>query len=128
MKDIDFARSQLCVRQGKGRKDRFTTLPSSLRPVMTRHLAEVRALHRRDLAQGYGRAPLPHALDRKLGAAARDWHWQWVFAASRLSRDPRSGHTTRHHLPLPSRSGQTNVESRLAGRASASGRINPMHG
>jgi integron integrase len=98
VKDIDFSRSQLCVRQGKGRKDRFTTLPGSLRPVMTRHLAEVRAIHQRDLAQGYGRAPLPHALDRKLSTSARDWPWQWVFPASRLTRDPSSGHTTRYHL------------------------------
>ncbi len=69
VKDIDFARSQLCVRQGKGRKDRFTTLPDSIRPAMSLHLAQVRALHQRDLKNGHGRAPLPHALDRKLPSA-----------------------------------------------------------
>jgi integron integrase len=98
VKDIDFARSQLCVRQGKGRKDRFTTLPDSIRPAMSLHLAQVRALHQRDLKNGHGRAPLPHALDRKLPSASRDWPWQWVFPARRLTRDPRSKQLTRHHL------------------------------
>jgi integron integrase len=98
VKDIDFGRSQLCVRQGKGRKDRFTTFPNSLQPAMRLHLARIRTLHRTDLAGGHGRVPLPHALDRKLPNASRDWHWQWIFPASRLTRDPRSNHFARHHL------------------------------
>lgn len=98
VKDLDFDRRQLCVRQGKGRKDRYTTLPATLEQPMGEHLLRVRALHRRDLAAGHGAAPLPDALGRKLRGAAADWRWQWVFPAARLSRDPRTGRTTRHHL------------------------------
>ena len=97
VKDLDFARSQLAVRQGKGRRDRMTTLPRRLRGPLERHLVEVRRLHQRDLEQGYGEVLLPDALGRKHPTAARDWRWQWVFPAARLARDPRSGRIARHH-------------------------------
>jgi integron integrase len=99
VKDLDFARAQLCVRQGKGRKDRYTTLPGSLRDAMQRHLESVERLHRRDLREGLGCAPLPFALERKLGPeVARSWPWQWVFPSERLSVDPRTGVRLRYHL------------------------------
>ncbi|MBW2398990.1 MAG: phage integrase N-terminal SAM-like domain-containing protein, partial [Deltaproteobacteria bacterium] len=66
VKDLDFGRGQLCVRHGKGRKDRYTTLPQSLRGPIREHLVEVRGVHERDLRKGSGCAPLPHALERKL--------------------------------------------------------------
>ncbi len=97
VKDLDFARSQLTIRQGKGRRDRMTTLPRRLRKPLERHLVEVRRLHERDLEQGYGEALLPYALHRKHLTMARDWGWQWVFPAARLARDPRSGRFVRHH-------------------------------
>jgi integron integrase len=97
VKDVDFSRSQLTIRQGKGRRDRMTTLPRRLRGPLERHLVEVRRLHQRDLEQGYGEVPLPDALGRKYPTAARDWRWQWVFPAARLARDPRSGRLARHH-------------------------------
>jgi hypothetical protein len=66
-------------------------------PLAT-HLVRVRALHHQDLARGFGRVALPDALDRKYRNAAAEWGWQWVFPASHLSIDPRSGIQRRHHL------------------------------
>ena len=67
------------MRQGKGRKDRYTTLPASLRAAMHEHLEAVRVLHRHDLQDREGLAPLPYALARKLGPAiSTDWSWQWA--------------------------------------------------
>ena len=98
VKDLDWERSQLCVREGKGRRDRFTTLPGSLRPALTTHLEHVHTLYRRDLEAGSHGVPLPNALARKLGAASRDWAWQWLFPATGLVRDPTSGALCRHHV------------------------------
>jgi integron integrase len=99
VKDLDFRRNQLCVRQGKGRKDRFTTLAASLQAPLDAHLLQVRRTHGADRAQGAGCAPLPYALERKLGAeAARSWEWQWIFPASRLTPDTRTGEMVRYHL------------------------------
>ena len=98
VKDLDFERGQLVVRQGKGRRDRATTLPSRLREPLERHLRSVRDLHRRDLQQGYAGVPLPDALALKYPNAAREWSWQSVFPASRLTRDPRLGRLVRYHL------------------------------
>ncbi len=98
VKDLDPERSQLTVRQGKGRTDRVTTFPRRLRDPLIRHLREVRALHRRDLAQGYDGVPLPSALARKFPAASRDWPWQWVFPASRLTTERGTGRRLRIHV------------------------------
>jgi integron integrase len=97
VKDVDFALNQIVVRQGKGDKDRRTMLPAAVKPELAAHLERVRQLHRKDLAAGFGRVYLPDALDRKLPAAPTDWLWQYVFPSARLSRDPRSGETRRHH-------------------------------
>jgi integron integrase len=99
VKDLDFDRNQLCVRQGKGRKDRYTTLAGSLGDPMREHLKKVRRLYTKDRHDDQGCAPLPYALERKLGsAAAKAWEWQWVFPSSRLSIDPRTGALQRYHL------------------------------
>src|SRR5262249_26011005 len=76
VKDLDFAMSQLVVREGKGDKDRLTILPKAVQPDLLDHLARVRKLHERALERGYGRVYLPHALERKLASAAVDWVWQ----------------------------------------------------
>jgi integron integrase len=98
VKDLDVARHQLLVRAGKGAKDRMTVLPVAVAEPLTAHLAKVRTLHQQDLAQGFGRVYLPDALDRKYLLADKEWGWQWVFPASQLSVDPRSGLQRRHHL------------------------------
>jgi integron integrase len=98
VKDLDLERGQVTVRQGKGRKDRVTTLPERLKGGISKHLEETRQLHARDLAMGLGRAPLPDALDRKYPNAATSWPWQFVFPAARICRDPRWGSPCRFHL------------------------------
>ncbi len=89
VKDIDFARNQILVRDGKGMKDRLTMLPATFRAPLQRHLAAVRALHEADLREGFGAVYLPDALARKYPAAATAWGWQWVFPAKGRSFDPR---------------------------------------
>lgn len=76
VKDIDFQMKQLTVRSGKGDKDRLTTFPATLTPLLQNHLAGVRTLHQQDLAQGHGEVYLPHALARKSPNAAKEWGWQ----------------------------------------------------
>ncbi|HQE93532.1 MAG TPA: integron integrase [Anaerolineae bacterium] len=98
VKDVDFARREIFIRDGKGEKDRVTMLPESLIAPLQEHLKQVQALHQRDLAAGYGAVYLPYALERKCPNAAREWGWQYVFPATQLSVDPRSGVTRRHHL------------------------------
>jgi integron integrase len=97
VKDIDFGYMQLTVRDGKGGKDRRTTLPESLMEPLKRQLERVRLLHGEDVERGYGRVYLPYALERKYPNAAREWAWQWAFPAGKLSSDPRSGGVRRHH-------------------------------
>jgi integron integrase len=98
VKDLDFDRREIMVRDGKGGKDRVTMLPDSLLERLRRHLEQVRALHERDLAEGFGEVHLPDGLAEKFRAAPRAWGWQWVFPSSLRSVDPRSGQTRRHHL------------------------------
>ncbi len=98
VQDIDFAYQQLSVRQGKGRKDRNVPLPDALKEPLTKHLERVRRLHDDDLSDGYGSVYLPYALNRKYPKAEYEWRWQYVFPSGRLSVDPRSGKTRRHHV------------------------------
>ena len=98
VKDLEFDRRALLVRDGKGAQDRVTVLPDSLVTLLQEHLQRVRALHEQDLVQGYGAVFLPDALARKYPNADREWGWQYVFPANSLSQDPRSGITRRHHL------------------------------
>ncbi|MCK9388055.1 MAG: integron integrase [Sulfuritalea sp.] len=98
VKDVDFARREILVREGKGFKDRVTMLPDVLVAPLKLHLAKVKALHDEDLAAGNGEVYLPFALDRKYPAAGREWAWQYVFPARDLSVDPRSEKKRRHHL------------------------------
>jgi len=97
VKDIDFAYSQITVRDGKGAKDRVTVLPDSLAAPLSDHLARVRSLHERDLAKGHGRAPLPDALERKYPHASTEWRWQFAFPSAVLSPDRRTGEVCRFH-------------------------------
>jgi integron integrase len=98
VKDVDFARGEILVRDGKGFKDRVTMLPAIAAAPLQEHLARVRALHERDVAEGVPPVFLPYALERKYPNAGREWSWQFVFPADGLAVDPRSGVTRRHHL------------------------------
>lgn len=98
VKDIDFERCELIVREGKGNKDRVTMLPQSLVAPLKLHLARVKALHKEELSVGLGEVYMPFALSRKYPSAGREWHWQYVFPAAKRSVDPRSGIERRHHV------------------------------
>jgi integron integrase len=99
VKDLDLSRREILVRDGKGRKDRVTTvLPESAVTALAAHLEDVKALHEDDLRAGAGYVALPDALRIKYPSAARDWAWQWVFPATRLYVDAETGERRRHHL------------------------------
>ena len=107
VKDIDFARGEILIRDGKGFKDRVTMLPIKLIAPLKAHLEKTKALHDADLSNGFGSVYLPYALAKKYPHAARDWAWQYVFASNKLSVDPREysaedgiteKQTRRHHI------------------------------
>lgn len=98
VKDVDFARHEIIVRQGKGGKDRRTMLPGAVVEALLAQLAHARRVHDRDLRAGFGKVWMPDALARKYPNASRDWSWQYVFPASERSIDPRDGVERRHHL------------------------------
>jgi integron integrase len=98
VKDVDFAQLQITVREGKGQKDRVTVLPPPLAEPLRRQLERARALHEKDVREGFGRVYLPYALERKYPNAEREWCWQYVFPASKRSIDPRTGLEQRHHI------------------------------
>ena len=98
VKDVDFARNEITVRDGKGGKDRRTVLPKSLVESLQREVERAQAMHADDLLAGFGAVWLPHALARKYPNAPRDFGWQYVFPAKERSIDPRDGIERRHHF------------------------------
>ncbi|MDP3295087.1 MAG: integron integrase [Nevskia sp.] len=97
VKDVDVARAELIVRDGKGGKDRVTMLPQSLVAAMEAQLAARKALHAEDVKSGTVGVWLPDALAKKYPNASSEWGWQYLFVASNFSIDPRSGVRRRHH-------------------------------
>ena len=98
IKDLDFERKAIVVRDGKGQKDRVTVLPDALEEPLLAHLAGVKRLHEADLQAGFGSVALPDALAHKYPRAAWEWGWQWVFPAARHYVDRETGVRRRHHL------------------------------
>jgi len=98
VKDLDFARTCVVVRNGKGGQDRILPMPESIRGELTGHLKRVRRMHIKDLERGHGSVAMPDALGRKYPRADRDWIWQYVFPAAGLSKCPKSGRIGRHHI------------------------------
>ncbi len=96
--NLDFDHLSVMIIAGKGGKNRVVTLARDLVVPLKRHLSAVKNVHDKDLADGFGKVYLPHALARKYPNADREWGWQYVFPASKRSVDPRSGITRRHHL------------------------------
>jgi integron integrase len=96
--DVDFGYSQIVIRDGKGAKDRIVPLPDRCRSSMETQIQKALALHREDVAQGYGEVFMPEALARKYPNAGREPGWQYVFPSGKLSFDPRSKILRRHHL------------------------------
>jgi len=98
VKDVDIARNEITVREGKGAKDRRTVLPASLKDALLRQMDDVRVLHAADLEAGFGAVSLPFALARKYPNAPKELGWQYMFPATRRAVDPRDGNEKRHHL------------------------------
>jgi len=98
VKDIDFGRHIIMVRDGKGAKDRAVMLPSSVAEPLRHHIEDVKRMHAQDLAGGYGSVYLPHALERKYPRAAYEFGWQYIFPASKVGPCPRTGEIRRHHI------------------------------
>ncbi len=97
VKDIEFNYNQIIARDTKGRVDRVTLLPESIKAPLKEHLNRVKTLHDQDIKEGFGRVYLPYALDRKYPNANIQWAWQYVFPSAKRSIDPRSGIERRHH-------------------------------
>ena len=98
VQDVDFARGEILVRDGKGAKDRVTMLPESVIADLQAHLAWRRGVFEADLSAGCGAVFLPDALARKYPNAPTEWGWQYVFPSGSFSTDPRSHEVRRHHL------------------------------
>ena len=98
VKDVEFSRREIVVREGKGFKDRVTMLPEAVIAPLKAHLFNVKTVHDEDVTQSFGEVYLPFALDKKYPSAGREWAWQYVFPSKNLSVDPRSGVMRRHHL------------------------------
>jgi integron integrase len=98
VKDVDFDRQSMVVRDGKGDKDRITVLPKKLMKPLKAQITSVRNLHEFDLSEGFGNVYLPYALARKYPNAGKTFAWQYVFPASKRSIDPRSNKMRRHHI------------------------------
>ncbi len=114
VKDLDFANRQIIVRAGKGGDDRITTFPNLLLEPLRLHLNQVKALHQKDLFDGFGTVYLPNALDKKYPNANKEWIWQYVFPANKRSKDPRTGINQRHHLHETSLQKAVKQAARLA--------------
>ncbi len=97
VKDIDFERCELTLRDTKGGQDRLSMLPTALVEPLRRQLTRAQLLHEDDRQRRIG-VSLPFALDRKYPNAPTAWPWYYVFPARALARDPRSGEPKRHHL------------------------------
>jgi len=98
VKDVDFGYNQIIIRDAKGGKDRVTILPDKVKKPLRDHLREVKKIHEADLRIGFGRVYLPYALKKKYPNADREWGWQYVFPATKISTDPRTGIRRRHHI------------------------------
>jgi len=98
VQEIDFARNEILIRDGKGAKDRITMLPESLKTPLQDHLKRVKIIHDRDLNDGWGWGQMPTALDRKYPNAPADWRWQWVFPQKKRWMNCETKAQGRHHM------------------------------
>lgn len=98
VKDVDFDRHVIIVRQAKGNKDRVVMLPKSLAAPLKQQIAAARRMWDEDRAAGRSGVEVPHALESKYPKVGQSWGWFWVFPSPTLATDPRSGVIRRHHL------------------------------
>lgn len=119
VKDVEFERREIVVREGKGNKDRVTVLPENLIAPLRQQIEHARSLHQGDLREGFGDVWMPDALAVKYPKAGRSWGWQYVFPSPRRSFDPRSGVERRHHI------GEQAVQKAVATAAQRAGISKP---
>lgn len=119
IKDVDFERRTITLRDTKSDRDRVTCLPESVIEPLYLHLLKVRAQYETDLAYGRADVEMPYALADKYPNAGREWGWQYIFPASQFSTDPRSGIVRRHHLY------ETSVQKAVAKAAREAGITKP---
>ena len=98
VQDLDFPNKRILVRDGKGRKDRFTLLPDKLMRPLQAHLLKVKELHVSDLARGYGSSVMPRAYAKRMTQARREFIWQFVFPSNSLFHDSTTGLSGRWHI------------------------------
>ncbi|QEN06417.1 integron integrase [Thiospirochaeta perfilievii] len=98
IKDIDFSRSIIIVRSGKGDKDRETLLPGFLTTYLQNHISSIKKLYLDDRHNMVNGVILPGALEKKFPNAGKEWSWFWVFPASKLSVDPLTNTVRRYHI------------------------------
>lgn len=98
VQDLDFNAGQIHVRDGKGRKDRFTLLPRCLSADLQLHLARVRETHIQDLGLGLGSSVMPRAYVLRMPNASKQFRWQFVFPSPTLFYDSASGISGRWHV------------------------------
>lgn len=122
VKDVDFDRRQVLVRDGKGQKDRVTVLPDKHREPLRDHLARVQGLFEADVEAGLPGVYIWPALERKYPAAGKTWVWQWVFPSAGVSQDPSSGVVRRHHAH---ESGVQKAVKEAAAKAGIPKRVSP---
>jgi integrase len=115
VKDVDFDRSMIVVRDGKGMEDRATLLAASLRDRLKAQIEAVSALHQRDLQRGLGAVDLPFAFERKAPNAGTSLTWQYLFPASGHCRDPQTGQRVRHHIHESALQKAVKVAAEVAG-------------
>jgi integron integrase len=115
VKDIDFERREIVIREGKGSKDRVTVLPENLIEPLQQRLRKTQQVHQADLDGGFGEVHMPDALQVKYPKAGRAWGWQYVFPSQARSVDPRSGVVRRHHLS------EQSVQRAISGAAKRAG-------
>lgn len=96
--DVDFGYQQILVRNTKAKKDRVVPIPKKLTTILEVQIDKVKALHIEDIEQGFGKVYLPGALALKYPGADSQFRWQYVFPSSKISTDPRSGVSRRHHV------------------------------
>ena len=98
VKDVDFDRNVIIVRDAKGGKDRVVMLPRSLAPALRLQLLAARSQWEADRQAQRGGVETPHALEQKYPKVGYTWAWFWLFPSPTLSIDPRTGVERRHHL------------------------------
>jgi integron integrase len=99
IKNVDFDRQVIIVRNAKGGKDRGVMLPRSLLAALRLQLQAARAIWEADRQAQRGGVETPHALEQKHPKVGDSWAWFWMFPSPTFSIDPRGG-VRSHGAPL----------------------------